>query len=112
MLLRFLAVHRSHDLLHDALHNCLFLTSRTSPQQTGIHGYRRRVPEGIRDTIGQGEIVKSFESSDPKVVKLRHAEFHAGVERLFAQAKTCAGISSDLVFEAAGGFQGPTRGRS
>ena len=64
------------------------------------------MPEGIRDTIGQGEIVKSFESSDPKVVKLRHAEFHAGVQRLFAHAKTCAGISSDLVFEAAGGFKG------
>jgi integrase len=69
--------------------------------KTGIHGYRRRVPEGIRDAVGKTEIVKSFESSDPKVVKLRHAEFHAGVERMFAQAKTSAGISSDLVFEAA-----------
>lgn len=69
--------------------------------KTGIHGYRRRVPENIRGTVGKTEIVKSFESSDPKVVKLRHAEFHAGVERMFAQAKTNAGISSDLAFDAA-----------
>ncbi|WP_038933239.1 tyrosine-type recombinase/integrase [Bradyrhizobium japonicum] len=69
--------------------------------KTGICGYRRRVPDGIRDAVGKTEIVKSFESSDAKVVKLRHAEFHAGVERMFAQAKTSAGISSDLVFEAA-----------
>ncbi|MEW6640644.1 MAG: tyrosine-type recombinase/integrase [Pseudomonadota bacterium] len=69
--------------------------------KTGIHGYRRRVPESIRDAVGKTEIVKSFESADPKVVKLRHAEFHAGVERMFAQAKTSVGIGSDLVFEAA-----------
>jgi hypothetical protein len=37
--------------------------------RTGIHGYRRRVPEGIRDTIGKTEIVKSFESADLKLVK-------------------------------------------
>ena len=55
--------------------------------KTGIHGYRRRVPEGIRDALGKTEIVKSFESSDARVVRLRHAEFHAGVERMFAQAK-------------------------
>ena len=69
--------------------------------KTGIHGYRRRVPRSIRAAVGKTEIVKSFESSDAKVVRLRHAEFHAGVERMFAQAKTSAGISSDLVFEAA-----------
>jgi hypothetical protein len=69
--------------------------------KTGVHGYRRRVPDSIRDTVGKTEIVKSFESADPKVVKLRHAEFHAGVERMLAQAKTTAGISGDLVFETA-----------
>jgi integrase len=68
--------------------------------KSGICGYRRRVPTKLKNAIGKTEIVKSFESADRNIVKLRHAEFHAGIERLFSEAKTKAGISSDLRFEA------------
>src|SRR5258707_15620106 len=69
--------------------------------KTGVYGYRRRVPDCIRHIVGSGEIVKSFKTSDPKLVKPAHAAFHAEVERTFAQAKTSTGISADFVFEAA-----------
>jgi hypothetical protein len=69
--------------------------------KTGICGYRRRVPAKLRPALGKTEIVKSFDSADTNVVRLRHAQFHAEIERLFAEAKSSAGVSSDLLFEAA-----------
>ncbi|MDB5617258.1 tyrosine-type recombinase/integrase [Tardiphaga sp.] len=59
------------------------------------------MPAALRVAIGKTEIVKSFESGDRGVVRLRHAEFHASVERWFSEAKTEAGVSGDLLFEAA-----------
>jgi integrase len=72
-----------------------------SRTKSGIYGYRRRVPNNIRDKVGKTEIVKSFDTADAKVVKPRHAAFHAIVERTFTEAKTIAGISNDLLFEDA-----------
>lgn len=56
--------------------------------KTGIYGYRRRDPDCIRATVGKTEIVRSFNTSDLRALRQRHAAFHAVVERTFANAGT------------------------
>jgi integrase len=69
--------------------------------KTGAFRYRRRVPADIRGRISKTEIVISLHTRDTTLVPLRYARVHAEVERMFAEAKTEAGISNDLLFEAA-----------
>lgn len=72
-----------------------------SRTKTGIYGYRRRVPGSIRAKVGKTEILKSFDTADPKAVKPRHAAFHAIVERTFADAKINVGNNVNWVAEDA-----------
>jgi len=68
---------------------------------TGAFRYRRRVPANIRHLIAKTELVISLRTRDRASLSLRYAEVHADVERQFAEAKTSAGVSNDLLFEAA-----------
>jgi hypothetical protein len=54
--------------------------------KTGVHGYRRGVPDRLRPAIGKTEIIRSLRVADPKAVASRYAKVHAEVERLFAEA--------------------------
>jgi hypothetical protein len=44
-------------------------------------------------------MIISLRTRDAAELPLRYATVHAEVERLFAEAKTAAGISNDLLFE-------------
>jgi integrase len=64
-------------------------TSHLTRSKTGVYGYRRAVPEALRQPIGRLEIKKTLGSDYTTAMKL-YGEVHAATEKLFANAKNAA----------------------
>jgi hypothetical protein len=58
----------------------LTMTRPSKHPRTGIHEFRKRVPDRLRPLVGKREVKRSLKTKDPAVARERHATIAAEIE--------------------------------